>query len=206
MNYQNTNSINDIIKYCRITDPKHEELSVFAFDHSGHAVGTNSHVLLATSTPFDISKAGRTFKNSDFLNGHFSESEIAFCHWKQVLPTECTKKINIKIPSWFKFFDQADESATMSIDYSDITKPFIKITESNEQNSFSFNAKYLSLFAGEEVSILIQGALSSLVILDKNSSIDPLSKFINEEILKEKWFYILMPIKLDKKALEKVYF
>jgi DNA polymerase III sliding clamp (beta) subunit (PCNA family) len=93
----------------------------------------------------------------------------------------------------------------MVLDYKNPDSPFIKIVKSVDETALGFNVKYLSPFAGEEISILILNPISPAVILEKDSQIDPHSKFLKEDILKEDWLYVLMPIKLDEEESNEVY-
>ncbi|MBT4792341.1 MAG: hypothetical protein HON90_12290 [Halobacteriovoraceae bacterium] len=184
---------------------KHQKIQSFHYDHSGHVVATNSHVLFATKKPWEIEKAGRTYSKFEFEKGSFVEAELEFPSWKQFIPQESGRKITIKVPAWFELFKKEDYSATMVLDYTDITEPFFKISESTSETSLGFNAKYLACFANEEITVLVTSPLSPAIIVCKDSDIDPLSLHFKDEVLKEDWFYILMPIKLDEDLSDEVY-
>lgn len=186
-------------------NPKHEKIQSFLYDFSGHVVATNSHVLLATKFPFEIEKAGKSFKSREYDKGHFVESAHDFPNWKEVVPQESARRITIEIPNWFKLFENYGEKATLVIDYKNVESPFFKVVKNIDATSFGFNGKYLSSFAGEKVSMLISSPVSPTVVLREGSSIDPHSKTLKEDILKEDWFYLLMPIKLDDEISNEVY-
>lgn len=180
---------------------KHEKIRSIHFDHSGHAIATNSHVLLGTKNLFDINKAGRSFKNTDINK----ESEITFPKWKEILPNECYRKLTVEIPEWFSLFTKEVQDTTMVLDYSNPNEVFFRTSETTNDSSFAFNIKYLANFAGETISILITSPVSPVVIVKEESTIDIYSKHLKEEILKEDWFYILMPIRL-KEELSKGFY
>ena len=179
---------------------KHKKIKAIHFDHSGHVVGTNSHVLFASKGPFEISKSNKTYVSDEIKNGKYIESKIDFPDWKQVLPKKSAKKLTLKIPSWFSGLENISEKVTMVFDYSNSTKPFIKISDTTDETSMAFNAKYLSKFAGQSTSILITSPELPTVILSEKSKIDPHSQNLSEEILAEEWFYVLMPIRLDEES------
>ena len=179
-------------------NPKHEKLRSIHFDHSGHVIATNSHVLFATKKPFQVNKADKTFHSDKIKSGELIESSIEFPDWKQVLPLKSARKVSIEIPKWFSDLDKIEEKVTMILDYSDSSNPFIKVANTINETSLAFNAKYLSKFAGEKVSILISSPEQPTVILSNTTKVDPHSTKLSEDILGENWFYLLMPIKLDE--------
>lgn len=200
-------TLNSILKFSAVDtkNPKKVRINSFHYDHSGHVIATNSHVLFASKRPWDIKKAGKTFSRAEYEKGIFTEYETTFPNWKQVIPTECGRKITIKIPTWFEMFGDENRDATMVLDYTDTANPFFKITNTTSETCFGFNAKYLSCFAGEEISFLIAGSVMPAVVVNSNSNIDNLSNYLSEEVLKEDWFYILMPIRMDEEDNQEVY-
>jgi hypothetical protein len=200
-------TLESLIQFCskNFDNEKHKGIHAFHYDHSGHVVATNSHVLFATKRLFDIKKGGKTYSKKEYQNGKFIESKFDFPDWKMVLPEVSARRIRIVIPKWFDLFDTDDKSGTIVLDYSDINNPFLKLSGRSSESSFAFNMRYLSCFAGEEVTILISSPLHPIIILSENSTVDPLIKNVNEEILKEEWFYILMPIKMDEDTSGEIY-
>lgn len=186
-------------------DVKKRKLQSFHYDHYGHVITCNSHVLFATKKPWDITKAGRAFSIAEYEKGFFTEAKEAFPDWQDVIPQDSARRITVHIPEWFDLFEQEDRSATFVLDYSDKTKPFLKLGASLGQTNLAFNARYLSCFAGEQVSFLITSPLSPVIVVQSESQLDPLSSHFKEDVLKEEWFYVLMPIKLDEEALDEVY-
>lgn len=196
-NFSSTNS----------TSAKHEKIRGVHFDHSGHVVGTNSHVLFASKKPYQIEKSNKTYVSEEAKKGNYVESEIQFPDWRQVLPKKSARKITLEIPEWFSGLENIESKVTMVLDYSNSSKPFIKIANTTTETSLAFNAKYLSKFSGQSLSFLISSPEQPTVILSEKSKIDPHSKTLDQDILNEEWFYILMPIKLDDEdtSTSKVY-
>jgi hypothetical protein len=200
-------TLNNLLKFSSADteNPKHQKIQSFRYDHSGHVVATNSHVLFASKKPWDIKKSGKTFSKSEYEKGFFVETELAFPEWQKAIPEESGRKVNIKIPEWFGMFGEDNRDATMILDYTDTSKPFFKISSTIGETCLGINAKYLSCFAGEEISFLITSPISPTIVVDKESDLDPLSKNFKENVLKEDWFYLLMPIKLDEESPSEVY-
>ncbi|OFZ51760.1 MAG: hypothetical protein A2381_18470 [Bdellovibrionales bacterium RIFOXYB1_FULL_37_110] len=198
----------DTIEYLNFftsKDPQYAHLNAFYFDVSGHVIATNGYVLMGSKRPFNIKFSGKGFRAPEYLKGELVEIEKDFLKWKKCIPEESAKKICISIPTWFKKFQPTDEEVIMTIDYKDIQKPFIKLTSKINETSFAFDAKYLSVFAGKEIQILILDSYGPKVIVDKNSLLDPFSKNFKEDVLREEWFYLLMPINLEKEVESEVY-
>ncbi len=122
-----------------------------------------------------------------------------------VIPEESGRRITVEIPEWFGMFGEDNRDATMVLDYTDISKPFFKVSSTVGETCLGFNAKYLSCFAGEEISFLIASPVSPAIVVCKESDLDPHSKHFKEDVLKEDWFYLLMPIQLDEDLLGEVY-
>ncbi len=202
-------TLNNLLKFSStdIENPKHQKIHSFHYDHSGHVIATNSHVLFASKRPWEIDKAGRTFSKVEYEKGYFTEAELEYPKWQQVIPEESGRRVTIQIPEWFDTFGEENRSVSMLLDYTDTSNPFLKISKAIGETCLGFNAKYLSCFAGEEVSFLITSPLSPVVVVSKNSTLDPLSKNFKEEVLKEDWFYLLMPLKidLDEESAHEVY-
>lgn len=205
MNMEHT--LNNLIKFSSTDteNPKHKKIQAFHYDHSGHVVTTNSHVLFASKKPWEIKRAGKTFSKAEYQKGYFVETELAFPQWQEVIPKESGRKVTVKIPEWFGMFGEDNRDATLILDYSDISKPFFKVSSTVGETCLGFNAKYLSCFAGEEISFLITSPVSPTIVVNKESDLDPLSKHFSEDVLKEDWFYVLMPIKLDEESPNEVY-
>ncbi len=200
-------TLNNLIKFSSTNteNPKHKKIHAFHYDHSGHVVTTNSHVLFASKKPWEITKAGKTFSKAEYEKGYFVEAELAFPEWQEVIPRESGRKVTVKISEWFGMFGEDNRDATLVLDYTNISKPFFKILSTVGETCLGFNAKYLSCFAGEEISFLITSPVSPTIVVNKESSLDPLSKHFKEDALKEDWFYVLMPIKLDEESPNEVY-
>ncbi|WP_127716678.1 hypothetical protein [Halobacteriovorax sp. HLS] len=186
--------------------PKHDRLRSIHFDHSGHVVATNSHVLFATKNPFEMSRANKTFLSDKAKTGELIEASIEFPDWKKILPLKSARKVILEIPTWFASLETTEEKVTMILDYTDSSNAFIKIGNTINETSLAFNAKYMSKFAGERLAILISSPEQPTVILSSSSKIDPHSPKLSEDILHEDWFYLLMPIKLEENKINsKVY-
>ncbi len=200
-------TLNNLLKFSStdLETPKHQKIQAFHYDHSGHVVTTNSHVLFATKKPWEIEKAGKTFSKAEYEKGYFVEAKLDFPKWQEVIPEESGRKVTVKIPEWFGMFGEDNRDATMVLDYSDTSKPFFKISKTVGETCLGFNAKYLSCFAEEEITFLITSPLSPAIVVGKESSLDPLAKHFKENVLKEDWFYVLMPIKLDEESPSEVY-
>lgn len=200
-------TLNNLLRFSStdLENPKHQKIQTFHYDHSGHVITTNSHVLFATKKPWEIEKAGKTYSKAEYEKGYFTEAEQEFPEWKHVIPEESGRRVTIKIPEWFELLGEENRSATMVLDYTDVSKPYFKISEAIGETCLGFNAKYLSCFANEEITFLITSPLSPAVVVSKDSKIDPLCSHFREEVLKEDWFYILMPIKLDEDSSDEVY-
>jgi hypothetical protein len=200
-------TLNNLLKFSSTdtTNPKHKKIQSFHYDHSGHVIASNSHVLFASKKPWEIEKAGKTFSKTEFEKGYFIESELDYPEWKEAMPQESGRKVTVKIPEWFDLLENENRSVSMILDYSDTSKPFIKIATTLDETCFAFNAKYLSCFSGEEVTILITGPLSPVVVVNKDSTIDPQSRNFKEDVLNEEWFYLLMPLKIDEEPPTEVY-
>lgn len=200
-------TLNNLIKFSStdFENPKHQKIQSFHYDHSGHVIATNSHVLFASKKPWEIQKAGKTFSKSEYEKGYFVEAELAFPEWQGVIPEESGRKVAVKIPEWFGMFGENNMDATMVLDYTDISKPFFKVSSTVGETCLGLNVKYLSCFAGEEISFLITGPVSPTIVVSKESALDPHSKHFKENVLKEDWFYVLMPIKLDEELSSEVY-
>ena len=200
-------TLNNLLKFSSTDteNPKHQKIQSFHYDHSGHVVATNSHVLFASKKPWEINKAGKTFSKSEYEKGYFVEAELSFPEWQKVIPEESGRKVTVEIPEWFGIFGEDNRDATMVLDYTDTAKPFFKISSTVGETCLGFNAKYLSCFAGEEVSLLITSPVSPTIVVNKDSGLDPLSNHFKENVLTEDWFYVLMPIKLDEEESSEVY-
>jgi len=184
---------------------KHKNIQAIHFDYSGHVVATNGHVLFATKKPFEMKKAGKTFSSSEIKKGVTTESIHEFPEWKKAIPSECARKIKLTIPKWFSMFKKTEEDVTLVLDYKNVDDPFFKVSKCTSETSLGINAKYLSCFAGEEVSVLLSSPTSAAVITKKDSKIDPHSNKFEDEVLSEEWFYLLMPIRLDEAVSEVMY-
>ena len=200
-------TLNNLLKFSSTdsADPKFDRIKSFHYDHSGHVVTTNAHVLFASKKPWEIKKAGKTFSKAEYEKGYFTETTEDFPEWQLVIPEESGRRITVEIPEWFEMFGEDNRDATLILNYSDISKPYFKIAKTVEETCLAFNAKYLSCFAGEEVSFLITSPVSPTLVVSKESILDPQSKHFREDVLKEDWFYVLMPIKLDEESSSEVY-
>jgi hypothetical protein len=179
-----------------------QKLRSIHFDRSGHVIATNSHVLFASKEPFILDRANKTYHCED----HNKEATIEFPEWRKVLPTKSARKVTLEIPKWFSELDKIEEKVTLVLDHSDLNNAFIRVAKTIDETSLAFNAKYLTHFAGQTVSILISSPLEPTIILSDKSKVDPHSAILSEDILNEEWFYLLMPIRLgEDDANSKVY-
>jgi hypothetical protein len=200
-------TLNNLLKFSAVDleNPKHSRIDSFHYDHSGHVIATNSHVLFASKRAWEIKKAGKSYSRPEYEKGFFVEAELEFPEWKQVIPKECGRKVTIQIPEWFEIFGDENRDATMVLDYTNTSNPYFKITATTSETCLGFNAKYLSCFAGEKVSFLIAGSILPSIVVSSDSKVDHLNSYLSEELFKEDWFYILMPIKMDEEDTQEVY-
>ena len=65
-------TLNNLIKFSSTDteNPKHKKIQAFHYDHSGHVVTTNSHVLFASKKPWEIKHIDtmELWKFGDFKN------------------------------------------------------------------------------------------------------------------------------------------
>ena len=196
-----------LLRFCskEHSNSKHQKIRAFHYDHSGHVVTTNSHVLFASKAPWEIQRAGQTFLKDEYEQGRFMNSELNFPDWQQTIPLECGRKVVMEIPGWFDLFGDSDRDATFVLDYSEASKPIFRVSEKINEASIAFNAKYLSCFAGMTVGLFISGPTAPTIITKHDSMLTSNSSHFREDVLKEDWFYVLMPIKLEEEALSEVY-
>lgn len=177
---------------------KQRNIQALHFDYSGHVVATNGHRLLASKRPFNLKHSGKTFSTSKLLEGQYTHPKHGFPDWKLAIPNEAARKVQMKIPKWFKFFKDSNETIALVLDYTQPHSTHFKISNSTNETSLALDAKYLWQFADTEVSLLIYSPNSAVVILPTESKIDPQSPTLRDDLLTEEWFYLLMPLKLDR--------
>jgi hypothetical protein len=181
-------------------NPEKKRLKSLYFDQTGFAVSTDGHRIFGAKKLFESSKVGAAYDlDGIYENGQFNKIEEQYPDWHQVVPKEdYSNQFNLKIPEWFKLFQNYEEKALMTIDFSNRMFPKLVNGCLLNDKSCGINAALFSPFAGMDVKILIKDQNSAVAILPGNVEIPSDPSDLKEHLLNAEWFALIMPVRMDK--------